>query len=80
MVSVTFSMDDSSKHDMEKFSWVNWSEIARRIFLKGIKKQEMLERLNKLFQNSELTDEDILKLSKKARKGRFNELKSKGWV
>lgn len=80
MVSVTFSIDEASKHDMDKFSWVNWSDVARKIFLKGIEKQERLEKLNNILQNSELTDEDILKLSKKARKGRFNELKSKGLI
>ena len=49
-------------------------------FFKRLKRQEELERLNKLLKNSELTDEDIIKLTKKARKGRFKELQKKGLV
>lgn len=65
---------------MQKFSWINWSEVARGILLDRLKKQEELEKLKSLLENSGLTEEDIIDLSKKARKGRFKELKKKGLV
>ena len=68
MVSITFSLDEESKREMERFSWVNWSELARGIFLERIKKQEALNRLDKLMKESRLTDEDIAELAKKAMK------------
>ena len=80
MVSITLAIDAKSRHEIQRFSWINWSEVARDIFLKRLKTQEELERLNRLFKNSELTDEDIIKLTKKARKGRFKELQEKGLV
>lgn len=80
MVSITLSIDEKSKQGMKNFSWVNWSEVARNILLDRIKKQEKLEKLKSLLEDSELTEEDIMELSKKARKGRFKELKEKGLV
>ncbi|MBI5393518.1 hypothetical protein HZA96_06640 [Candidatus Woesearchaeota archaeon] len=29
MVSITLSMDDSLRNELKRFSWVNWSEIAK---------------------------------------------------
>ena len=77
MVSITLSIDEKSKNEMQKLSWINWSEVARNILLDRIKKQERLEKLESLLENSELTEKDIIELSKKARKGRFKELKKK---
>lgn len=80
MVSITISLDEKSRKEMQKFSWINWSEVARNILLERLKKQEKLEKLKSLLENSELSEEDIIELSKKARKGRFKELKKKGLV
>ncbi len=80
MVSITISLDEKSRKEMQKFSWVNWSEVARNILLERLKKQEKLEKLKSLLENSELSEEDIIELSKKARKGRFKELEKKGLV
>ena len=80
MVSITLSIDEKSKHEMQKFSWINWSEVARGILLERLKKQEELEKLKLLLENSELTEKEIIEFSKKARKGRFKELKEKGLV
>jgi hypothetical protein len=80
MVSITISIDVKSKEEMQRFVWVNWSEVAREIFLKRLKDQEKLDSINQLLRNSTLTDEEIKMLIKKTRKGRFNELKSQGLV
>jgi hypothetical protein len=80
MVSITISVDTQSKHDMEQFAWVNWSEVAREIFLKKLKEYEELQRINTLLKKSKLTEKDIIELSKKSRKGRFKQLKSQGLI
>jgi len=80
MVSITLSIDEKSKNEMQKLSWINWSEVARNILLDRIKKQERLEKLESLLENSRLTEKDIIELSKKARKGRFKELEKKGLI
>ena len=80
MVSITISLDEKSRQEMQNFSWINWSEVARNILLERLKKQEKLEKLKSLLENSELSEEDIIELSKKARKGRFKELRKKGLV
>lgn len=80
MVSITISIDVKSKEEMQRFVWVNWSEVAREIFLKRLKDQEKLDSINQLLRNSTLIDEEIKVLIKKTRKGRFNELKSQGLV
>jgi len=80
MVSITISLDDKTRQEMDKFSWINWSKVAQDILFDRIKKQEKLERLKKILEKSKLTEEDIINLSKKARKGRFKELKKKGLV
>jgi len=79
-VSITISIDEKSRQEMQKFSWINWSEVARNILLDRLKKQEELEKLKSLLENSKLSEEDIIELSKKARKGRFKELRKKGLV
>ena len=80
MVSITLSIDEKSKQDMQQLSWVNWSEVARNIFLNRIKKQAQLESIRELLKDSEVSDEDVLEWSRKARKGRFKELQKKGLV
>ncbi len=78
MVSTTFSIDGESKHNMERFSWVNWSEVARRLLLKEIKKQEALQKLDELFKNSDLTEKDCLKLGEQLRDDLSKRLKKEG--
>ena len=80
MASVMASLDDYLKKDMEHFSWVNWSEVAREAFVKKAKRLEALDRFNKLLENSEFTEGDALELSRKAKEGRFKELKEQGLI
>lgn len=56
MVSMTFSIEPEVKREMEVFAWVNWSEIAREILLKRLKKEAALKRLSELMKDSEMTD------------------------
>ena len=80
MVSITISIDEKLKKEMQRFVWINWSEVAREIFLKRLNEQKKIDSINQLLPNSTLTDEEITELTKKTRKGRFNELNSQGLV
>lgn len=51
MVSLTFSIDDETFEKLNRFSWINWSEVARE----ATTKKEIFERYLK---THEITDED----------------------
>jgi len=73
MASITFTVDNELKSEMVKFSWINWSELIKRLLIERRKQAEQL--LEKL--NSEEEQELIkwsVELGRKAKKGRFKEL------
>ncbi len=51
MAGITIQLDEKSKSEIEHFSWVNWSELAREEVLK----KEIFERYIK---NGRLSKED----------------------
>jgi hypothetical protein len=67
MANMTLSLPDEFKQKMDKFAWLNWSEIAREAFAKRIRQLEILEKFDKDFERSELSDEDAVKLGRKLR-------------
>ena len=62
MASVMASLPDSLKAEMEHFSWVNWSDVAREEFLKRLRREEAFKRFDEILKNSEMTDELASKL------------------
>lgn len=71
MVSLTLSIPDELKEEMETFPEINWSVIARE----AIKKRLMLlKRIREFSSESDLTEEDAIRLGRKV-----NESGSKGW-
>lgn len=68
MVSVTFSVKDEFKADMNKFPWVNWSEMAREELSKEIPKAEALEKVKQIVSKSTFTEKDALELGRKINK------------
>ncbi len=68
MVSITLSIPEELKQKMDEFKFINWSALARELFLKKMKQLEILNKLEKDFSKSELTDEDCLKLGRKLRR------------
>jgi len=68
MASVMASLPDSLKAEMEHFSWVNWSEVARESFLKSLKRDEAFKRFDEILKNSEMTDELASKLGDELKK------------
>lgn len=80
MVSIMASLSDSLKADIEHFSWINWSEVAREALIKKIKRLEALEKFEKLLEKSEFTEKDVLELSRKVKEERFKQLEEQGLV
>ena len=78
MPNVTLTVSKELKQKMERLPEINWSEVTRQLLEVRIKKEEQLRKLDKLLAGSELTDDDIEDMSKKARAGRYKELKQKG--
>ncbi len=78
MTSIALQVSEDFKGMINKLPWINWSEIAREEILEEEKRLKRLKEIDELLKNSELTDEDILAFSKKARSGRFKQLKAKG--
>lgn len=74
MASITFAVDEGLIPRLEKFSWINWSEVAREDLLK----KEKLEELHKKLESKE--EKDFIKwsveLGRKAKEGRFKMLLS----
>ena len=75
MVSITLSVPDKFKQKMDRFAWLNWSALAREAFAKRMKQLEVLEKFEKDFEKSELTDEDCIKIGRELKKSMS---KSKG--
>ena len=68
MVSITLSVPDELKQKMDKFEWLNWSSIAREAWVKRMRQLEILEKFEKDFEKSKLTDEDCIKLGRELRR------------
>ena len=58
MASLTLSIPTELKRKMAEFKYINWSEVARHSILN---KLQMLEKMNRLFSKSSLTEEDTIK-------------------
>ena len=65
MVNITLSVPEELKNKMERFRIINWSEVAREAFVEKMKQLEILESFSR---ESELTEEDALKLGRKVNK------------
>ena len=65
MVSLTLSVSDDIKQEMDNFPDINWSAVAREAIQKRI---IMLHKFKEFTKNSDFTDEDTLKLSRELNK------------
>ncbi len=72
MANMTLSIPDNFKKKMDKFSWLNWSELAREAFAKRMRQLEALEQFEKGLENSELTDKDCIELGRKLKEDMLN--------
>jgi len=68
MASVTLTIPEDIKSELKRFSWINWSEVAREAFLKRLKRDEAFKRFDEILKNSEMTDELASRLGDELKK------------
>lgn len=78
MGSLTFAVSEEVKVRMDKFPWINWSELAREELLKQEKLQEDLQKLKRIISKSKFTEKDAEELSDKIKKSMHQNLKRAG--
>lgn len=61
MVSITLSVPDDIKQEMDSFPDINWSAVAREAIKKRI---IMLEKFREFTKDSEFTGEDVIKFGR----------------
>ncbi len=61
MVSITLSVPEDLKQDMDRFPELNWSAVAREAIKR---KLILLEKFNEFTKDSEFTEEDAIKLGR----------------
>jgi hypothetical protein len=66
MVSITLCVPEDLKKEMDSFPEMNWSEIARGAIKNRI---EMMKRFREFTKDSELTEEDAIRLGREVNKG-----------
>jgi len=62
MPSITVNVDDDLKTRMEKHPEINWSEVTRQAIQEKI---EMLEMMDELTSESELSERDVQEIADK---------------
>ena len=78
MPNITLSVTDELKREMDSLPELNWSESVREFLSEKVKRATLLKKLDKMLENSELTEKDALELGRKIKKGRFEKLKRAG--
>lgn len=63
MGTITITLSNRVKSELKKFSWVNWSELAKVELAKVKQRQELFEEVEKILSKSKLTEEDAEKLA-----------------
>jgi hypothetical protein len=65
MVTMTLSVPEKLKAQMESFPEINWSEVARQAFRQKIEDMEMLDKLK---SKSKITEKDAIRLGRELNK------------
>jgi hypothetical protein len=65
MTTMTLAVPNELKQRMDQFKEINWSEVARQSFAQKLSDLQMLQKMK---QESTLTDSDALRLGKKINK------------
>jgi len=66
MVSLTLAIPEELKKEMERFPEMNWSEIAREAIKRRVL---LLHKMQEFTQESELTEQEALRIGKKVNEG-----------
>ena len=79
MSTLTISLPEELKHKMDALPELNWSETIRTFLQEKVKRATLLKKLDTMLENTELSEEDCLKLGEKAKQAMLNKYKAKGW-
>ena len=58
MGTITLSVPDKLKSEMDKTDWINWSSVARHAFAERLSDIKELELKKKIREISEISDDD----------------------
>jgi len=72
MPTITLSVPDDLKKEMDKSKFINWSEVAREAIRERI---SQLNILNAIAAKSKLTEKDALEIGKKIKKSMHERFK-----
>ena len=79
MPNITITVPESLKQQMDALPELNWSETIRAFLTEKVKRAQLLQKLDKMLENSELTEEDCLALGEQVKAGMIKRYKAKGW-
>ena len=79
MANITISVPEDLKHKMDSLPELNWSETIRAFLAEKVNRAVLLKKLDRMLENSELTENDCLKLGEKVKEGMLKKYKAKGW-
>ncbi len=68
MPNITLSVPEDLKQKMDSIPEMNWSETMREFLSEKVKRALILKKLDKMLENSELTEEDCISIARKAKK------------
>jgi len=68
MPTATLTIPDNVKAEVQRFSWINWSEVAREEFIRQEKLLEARERVREIVSKSKFTEKDAEEMSEKVKK------------
>jgi len=79
MPNITLSVPEELKKELDSLSEINWSESIRKFLSEKVKRALLLKKLDKILENSELTEEDCLRLGDKLKERVWKRHKTEGW-
>lgn len=68
MATVTLTVSDDVKSELKKFSWINWSEVAREVLLEKLRRDNAFKKFDDILKDSKMTDELASKLADKLKR------------
>jgi chaperonin cofactor prefoldin len=79
MPNITLAIPDELKKQLDQLPELNISESVRRFLTEKAKRALLLKELDKSLENSELTDEDCIRLGRELKERMWKRYKQEGW-
>jgi hypothetical protein len=79
MPNITLSIPEELKKQLDELPELNISEAVRNFLTEKAKRALLLKKLDKMLEDSKLTEEDCLRLGDKIKEGMWKRYKEKGW-